>query len=347
MNKSNYILIILFLINSLINYSQELYELKGELKFINDTNIVRGNAILLSAVDTSFIKSVNLEIGKFTFNQIIQNKAILKIQLFEFAKYDSLILVNLTSSNTDLGIIKIHPKAEELNGVTVSSKAPLFESKPDGTYVINVSNSILTASTSVTDLLSKSPNIYIDENGISVVGKGRAIIYLNNKRIIASQLSSVQVSQVKKIEIITNPSSRYDSDGKAVINLITFKSQYEGVQGSTNMEKHLLSNTSFNLNWKKKKWSTVINYGQDLGTNWETNKMRREVNSNLGHTISENNFEDNSKVKYVSNYLIGIGYDIDSTSFITLEYMGDTHLNNQNSIANTSFLNLTNETTNI
>lgn len=341
---------VLFLFNFL-SYAQDLHDLKGEIKFTNDTNIVKGNVLLLSVKDSSLIKSIYLENGKFEFNQISQNEVLMKISLFEYPDVDSLILVNLNSLKTNLGIINIKPKTKNLNEVTIYSKVPIFEAKPNGVLVVNVNNSILTASTSVIDLLAKTPNVYIDEGGVSVIGKGSAIIYLNNKRIIASQLASIQVSQIKKIEVITNPSARYDSDGKAVINIITFKSQTEGFQGNvvqnTTLAKHLLSNTTVNINWKKKKWLSVLNYGQDLGTNWETNKLRRVVNSSFGNTTSENNFEDNSKVKYVSNYLFGIGYEKDSVSNLTLEYMGDSHLNDQNSQASTSFSSLNNNMTNI
>ena len=348
MNNLRIILITLFLVISLRNFAQDFTEIKGEIRVVNDTISLNGKVSILSIKDSSILRSVKLHKSKFEFKNLDFQEVIVKTHLFDFPWQDSTFIVKLSPGNKfiDLGVLKITPKENGLKEVVISSRTSIYETKSNGDFVINVTNTILSSSTSVYDLLAKTPNIIIDENGVNVVGKGASIIYLNNKRIIENQLSSIQVNQIKKIEIITSPTSKFDANGKSVINIITNKSQSEGIQASitqnTTMAKHLLASSSININWRYKKWSALLNYGQDFGTNWESNILKREVSTIKGYSESENNYEDNSKIKYTSNYLIGFGYDIDSSSTFSFEYMGDVFFRNQNSIATTLFKNETN-----
>jgi hypothetical protein len=216
----------------------------------------------------------------------------------------------------------------DLDEVKVVSKVPLFTNRSSGTVEVNVANTILAASTSVTEILSKSPNVIVADNGVSVFGKGEAIIYLNGVQITNERLASISASQIKKIEIISNPSSKYDAEGKAVINVITVANFEEGYKGTVN-QYYTVSDfsapsatTNVNINYKKKKISLIGGYGLLLG------ETREILNTTRTRPPETDDFQSKLKTdwereyKNFSNYTLGGQYDFNEKKNISVEYSG-------------------------
>jgi hypothetical protein len=225
--------------------------------------------------------------------------------------------------------IKIDKKSTvDLDEVKVVSKAPLFRNKSNGTVEVNVANTILATSTSVTEILSKSPNVIVAENGVSVFGKGEAIIYLNGVQITNERLASISPSQIKKIEIISNPSSKYDAEGKAVINVITVANFEEGYKGSLN-QYYTVSDfstpsatTNVNVNYKKKKLSLIGGYGLLLGETREILYTTRKRSPEIDDFKSKLKTDWEREYKNFSNYTLGGQYDFNEKKYISVEYNG-------------------------
>src|SRR4051812_44231455 len=118
---------------------------------------------------------------------------------------------------------KVEPQKNELNEVVIKRQASLIKYGANGNINVNVANTILATSNSVNEVLSRVPNVVVAEGQISVLGKSEAIIYLNGILINYERFAAIPVSQILKIEVISNPSSKYDAEGKAVINIITKK----------------------------------------------------------------------------------------------------------------------------
>jgi hypothetical protein len=225
--------------------------------------------------------------------------------------------------------IKIDKKsAVDLDEVKVVSKVPLFRNKSNGTVEVNVANTILATSTSVTEILSKSPNVIVADNGVSVFGKGEAIIYLNGIQITNERLASISPSQIKKIEIISNPSSKYDAEGKAVINVITVANFEEGYKGSVN-QYYTVSDfsapsatTNGNVNYKKKKLSLIGGYGLLLGETREILYTTRKRSPEIDDFKSKLKTDWEREYKNFSNYTLGGQYDFNEKKYISVEYNG-------------------------
>lgn len=107
--------------------------------------------------------------------------------------------------------------------VIVEGKIKTFTFK-NGNTKVDVANSILKAIPNTLDLFSKIPNVQIsaDKNSISVIGKGNPLLYVDNQRIEMNDLLALSVEDIKSIEIINNPSAKYEAEGRAMI-LITRK----------------------------------------------------------------------------------------------------------------------------
>lgn len=217
-------------------------------------------------------------------------------------------------------------KVVELKGVEIRRQVPLFRNKANGTIEVNVANTILATSTSAIEILSRSPNVNVTEDGVFVRGKGEAIIYLNGRRITSEQLSSISASQIKRIEIIANPSSKYDAEGKSVINVITVTNTEEGYKGSF---KQILTasnfsapsaNTNLDVNYKRDKLSLTGAYGLLLG---KTREILNTTRSRAADHFSSVLMTDwNRKYDNFSNYSLGAQYDLNEKSYLSAEYSG-------------------------
>lgn len=300
-------------------------EIKGLV--VDDLDsLLFGNVLMLDVKDTSLIRGVYLEDGFFSIKEVSQNEVFIKIRSRGY--YDTLLLItNIQEKQVvDLGQILLKRPVNMIDGVEVTAKVPLFEPNMDGSVQVNVQKTMLSSSTSLIEVLSKTPNVVVSESGINVIGKGEALLFLNNRRITMDQLAAISVGDVKDIEIITNPSARYDASGMAVINIRTIVNNKEGWKGTviqnTTMAKYFLSNTQLSLNYRKGKWSVLIDYGLNLGADWRTTSTNTftEDASGTYRSISDSEFKEG--YNNLSNYSLGFAYDFNPKNKLSIEYNG-------------------------
>lgn len=318
--------------------SQSTYAIKGIVKDQGDS-LVFTNALLLDKQDSSLIKGSYVENGVILLEGITADTAILKIGSMDVQDtYFS--IVRPEGNLLDLGELRVETGVL-IDAVHVSAIRPAFVLGESGEIFINVKGSILESSTSLTDVLSKSPSIIVEDGTISVFGKGEAIVLLNGKLISGAQLQSIPVANIDHIEVLSNPPAKYDASGKAVVNVILTNNPLEGFQGevvqNTTFARFLQSYTAFALNYRKNKLSLQGSYGQDIGRNWGTNVLTRESFSPLGTTTSINDFKDQSNLKYYNTYNLGFTYDFNQNNTLSLEYVGSSSTTDQDSEAATSF----------
>ncbi len=159
--------------------------------------------------------------------------------------------------------------SNKLNEVIITKEKKMFSNK-NGNIKVDVANSILAAVPNTLDLLSKLPNIIISANKetISVVGSGAPLLYIDNQKVEMNDLNAVTVDDIKTVEIITNPSSKYEAAGRAVI-LITRKfSKKEGSHTTlsevVSFKKEFNNYLGLNSSFKKNKieWKANFNYNK-------------------------------------------------------------------------------------
>ena len=172
-------------------------------------------------------------------------------------------------------------KVALLQEVTVRAKKPLIQIFPDKT-VVNVDAAITNTGATVLEVLEKSPGITIDRNGnIGLKGKQGVLIMIDGKpsQITGSDLTNLltgmSASQVDQIEIMDNPSARYDAAGNAgIINIKTKKNRQKGFNGNVNLAigqgKFTRTVNSLNLN----QYSGKINLFANVNVNVNRNFMK-------------------------------------------------------------------------
>lgn len=293
------------------------------------------NILLLHAKDSSLITGDQFLNGVFQLNNIYEKHLLVKIYSFEFS--DTLFPVFLDTNVYDIGTIRL-TKLKTVDDIVINGKKPVFERK-DGNTIVNVENTMLGSTTSAMELLSKTPSVMVGDDMVSVFGRGEALIYLNGKQITMDRLASIPVSQIKKIEILSNPSAKYDAEGRAVINVITATNTSEGLKGKftqvSTLGKYYFNMNTLDLNYKKKKISLFGNYVVILGTDWFKRTVDKNILSSTGTYISHKDYEFSAKTKNYSTYQLGFNYDINPESNFSLSYDGKYAKHDYDIVSNT------------
>lgn len=335
------ILFLVLVVLSLASRAQDLHSISGKV-ISRSGEPQMGNVIVLSVKDSSFLKGDSFLEGDFKISALDEKEVLVKLTSLQFN--DTLFhVVFIEKQSIDLGVIVVNDRSQMLDEVEITGSAPLFNARPDGVLEINIANTVLATSSSVSEILARSPNVISDDDGISVFGRGQAILYLNGKRITQERLSSISASQVKSIEIIANPSAIYDAEGRAVINILTKDDLPEGYRVMA--QQHAtwsdfagaMTSTIFNLNYKKRKIDIAGNYDLKLGDDRErlnTSRVRQAENDYLNSVVL---WDRQRTYANVSKYSLGVSYDLNGRGYASLEYNGSyenmyDHTQNRNHI---------------
>ena len=224
---------------------------------------------------------------------------------------------------------KVVSENNELNEIVIKRQASLVKYSANGTIEVNVANTLLSTSSSVNELLGRVPNVVVAEGQISLLGKGEAIIYLNGILINYERFAAIPVSQIAKIEVISNPSSKYDAEGKAVINIITKKNIEQGMTGTASQQITVSefagtsTNTLLDFNYTKGKFSFITNYGLQLGKGRELLFTTRTRPNPDEYMRSELTTDWKREFNNYSNFGFGLQYAFSEKEYISLAYSGN------------------------
>ena len=199
---------------------------------------------LLKAKDSSLVKgAITNESGNYKLDRVAQGTYIIRVTVMGYAKASSKP-VTITADATEISIptIQLGNSNKTLKEVNVTVTKPLIERKLDRT-IMNVENSVLAAGNSALEILEKAPGVTVDkDDNISLKGKQGVTIMLDGKLTylssaqLATMLRSTDGNTIQSIEIITNPSAKYDASGNSgIINIKLKKNSQEGTNGSVTL----------------------------------------------------------------------------------------------------------------
>lgn len=269
----------------------------GRVLDADGKNIEFATAALLK--DSVLVKTTFTEKdGLFSFDKISYGKYLIKVSVVGSPIYQTDTLV-LTADRAviNLADIKIKAGATNLKDVNISGQKAFVERKIDRT-VVNVDALISNAGTTAMDVLSKSPGVNVDQNGvISLKGKSGVAIFIDDKPTYLSgadldnYLRSLPSSSLDQIELMTNPPARYDAAGNGgVINIKTKKTKIAGFNGGINLSlnqgKLSRSNNSFNFNYRKDKINVFGNLSYNLNNSFTDLDLNRKYKNDDGSAKS-------------------------------------------------------------
>lgn len=214
--------------------------------------------------------------GRFELSGLLKGEYFLKASATGHAEYVSGAISLTPGDQHTVGTISLQAQSKELQGVTVTARRPLIEIKADKT-IFNVENSITGQGSDALELLTKTPGIQVDNNeNISMKGKTGVRVYVDGRMMqldtkdLAAYLRSINSNDIEAIEMISNPSARYDASGNAgIINIRLKKNKKYGTNGSVNLGLVQgitpKGNGSLNLNNRNKKLNLFGNVGGSIG----------------------------------------------------------------------------------
>ncbi len=238
-------ILLAFLICLFINFKASSQNEKGKISIeVLKENGTPADGItveLLKSADSSLIKTaVTDNSGKAWLENIAFGNYRLRISAIGYVlTYTDPFLLTLAKSELQLEPINLQTSTTELSSVTVSAKKPFIQRLNDR-LVVNVESSILSTGSSALEVLEISPGITIDQNdAISLRGRAGVIIMIDGKPSamsgadLANYLRGLPSNAIERIEIITNPSAKYDAAGNSgIIDIRMKKDQRQGTNGT-------------------------------------------------------------------------------------------------------------------
>ena len=253
-----------------------LFSQGGSVKVtvLNEKQVPLENATveLLKVSDSALVKlAITDSRGVADFDQLAHGGYLLKASMVDFEPGYSEILnisPDKTSGNT---VLTLKNRATELSGVTVNSRKPFIQKLSDR-LIVNVENSIVNVGSSAMDVLERSPGVTVDQNDVfGLRGRQGVIIMIDGKPSpmtgtdLANYLRGLPSNAIERIEIITNPSAKYDAAGNSgIIDIRMKKDQRFGVNGTFTagygQGVYPKANAGTTFNYRNKKINIFGNY---------------------------------------------------------------------------------------
>ena len=271
-----------FLVITTTTQAQTNGKITGAITDGGDQKIIDGATIsLLRAKDSGLIKlSLADKEGNFSFENVKNGNYLVLASSIGHRKVYSSPITIADGSNQSVGTLKLIAQTTTLQTVAVDTKKPFIERQIDKT-VLNVDALISNAGTTAMDVLEKAPGVSVDKDGnIGLKGKQGVIIMMDGKpaylsgQQLANLLKSMPSSSIEQIEIMTNPSAKYDASGNSgIINLRTRKNKMLGFNGSNSISysqgAYARFSNSINVNYRKNKVNLFGNYSYGNRSNYE------------------------------------------------------------------------------
>jgi iron complex outermembrane recepter protein len=330
-------------------FSQNSNNVKGIAKDGNEP-LPFATVALLNAKDSSLVKAgYSNDNGTFAFNGIDNGNYMLSIFAVGYEKIFTPVF-ELANKDIDLGTLQIPKSTTKLDEIVVTTKKPLVEVQSDKT-VFNVSSNINAAGQNALEILRKAPGVSIDNNNrISVQGKNTVTVYIDGRQSIfttaqlAEYLKTMQASDIEAIEIITQPSAKYDAAGNAgIINIRLKKNTNLGTNGSVNLGiaqgSHFAKfNGSLALNHRTKKVNLFANYTNNTAKNYQEMRIYRIQSGQIFNQTSETINDELSH-----NLRAGADYTINSKNTLGVIF---NYVASDNTFAGDARNNISNQATN-
>lgn len=283
--------LLLVLLTSLSSYVfAQTYNLKGIAKTQTNEAASFATISVHSTTDSVLFKAdIADENGGFKINGVVRGKYFIKISAVGFRAFTSPIF-EVIDTDIEFNPFVLTADAQQLKEVKVVASKPLIEVKEDR-VIFNVESSISSTGTNALELMRKSPGVQVDKDeNILVKGKSGVRIYIDGRpspmsgRDLASTLKSMNSADIEAIEIITNPSAKYDAAGDlGIINIRLKKNRKLGTNGNVSLGGMFgispKYNSSLSLNHRDKKVNLFGTYSYSQGA-WHNRTLDDQILNN-------------------------------------------------------------------
>ncbi len=340
--KKNWMLVCLLLVG-LTSFAQKNAAVKGKVTDKAGAPIEAVTISLLQAKDSSLTKAaVSNKGGLYEMGNLAAGNYFIRLSSVSHQKVTTEIFTLTEGQVYEATTSTLLPNENKLKEVVVTSQKPMIEVRADRT-VFNVENSINATGSTAMELLQKSPGVLVDkDDNISMKGKNGVRIYIDGKLSpmattdLAAYLRSIQSSDIESIEMIENPSAKYDASGNAgIINIKLKKNKKYGTNGNAavgyNQGIYGKTNASLGLNYRNQKINVFSNLSGNTGKFRNFQNFNRSQNDSVydARNISVSDMEG-------SNMKLGADYFVNSRSTIGVMFNGNFGSSTWNTNGNTT-----------
>jgi len=258
------------------------------------------NVVLKSASDQKFFSgTVTNEEGRFNLPNVVSGNYIIEITLVGYKTKTQKIFVGTLSDFLDLNTIEIEEDINTLSEVVVNSKPSEVSAKMDK-KVFSVADNITQSGGSVLQSMQNLPGVTINEGKIQLRGNDKVMVLIDGKQTALtgfnnqSGLDNIPASAIERIEIINNPSSKFDANGNAgIINIIYKKNKQEGLNGKIGISSGYgaLWERKANLPSIRSQYQMTPKINPSLSLNYRKNKVNAYLQADYLYTETLNKNE--------------------------------------------------------
>ncbi|MCZ8229262.1 TonB-dependent receptor family protein [Flavobacterium sp.] len=264
--------------------------------------------------------------GEFTIKNLALKSYTIEIQYIGFRKHIGSAILSESKKEATFKV-SLEEEATQLKGVNIVSERSTIEQKIDR-KVITVGKDLTTAGASASDIMNNIPSVNVDQDGkLSLRGNENVRVLIDGRPTNidpAQLLKQIPSTSIKKIELITNPSAKYNPEGMSgIINIILHKNANTGFNGSFSggitFGETAKYNQSLDMNYKIGKVNFFGNGGRNFGTYFNDGKIAR-LDQDLLQRLDIANENDSYLYKIGMDYLIN---DHNTLSFYTNQNKAD------------------------
>ena len=299
---------LLFLLGLIFSAQAQTGSVNGKV-FDKKQNLpVPYTTVTVKASDKVVTGEISDDKGNFEIKNIPFGTYSVELQFMGYKTVNVPLTINASKAVVALGTIKLEDDSVALDGVTVIAEYSTTEQKIDR-KVINVGRDLTTAGATASEIMSNIPSVNVDQDGkISLRGNDNVRILVDGRptTIEASQLlKQIPSASIKSIELITNPSAKYNPEGMSgIINIILHKNSNNGFNASVNAgitfaDEPKFSN-SLNMNYRTGK----VNFFSTLGSNFG-----KRLNQGKTIRLDENSIQLFDIINDNKSQLVKVGMD--------------------------------------
>ncbi len=233
----------------------------------------------------------------------------------------------LGNKSKDLGRIALKSTGNMLNEVVIEGRAPAMQIGIDR-KTFNVGESLVSAGGTATDVLANVPTLQVDQDGsVSLRGSSSVKILIDGRESalagndVTSLLQSLPANSIEKVEVITNPSSKYDAEGQTgIINIVLKKNIRTGLNGSINTSAGSYDNymAGITLNYRDRKFNYFGSYNFN-----KRNMLGSGKTDNTFFGDSTRNYSESESSRKGNSHTVKAGFDYNMSDRTSLSFSGN------------------------
>lgn len=254
----------------------------------------------------------------------------------------------LTAGNTQLNFTNIPLLKDEkfLQAVTVTAQKKLIEKTADG-FIVNAAANITATGGTATDLLKNTPTISVDAEGALTLRGKPPLILINGRNSTIGNPDQIPASSIESIEIINNPSAKYDANAESgIINIKLKKNRQSGTNGAIALGAGFGSrgriNSSFLVSHKTSKWNLGLGYDNRFaGRTRKIDGSRTSFNLPESYLLIQN--RNDERLEQLQNIKFNLDFSPNNKNIFSFEVIGNKEGQDNDESLNSKIFNQVNE----